>query len=45
MLDNTEDVAEHTPASVKKGAEWAVIVNAKEEKGVNYFKALHRKIF
>jgi hypothetical protein len=43
LLGNIEDVAAHTPASVGESAEWATIVNAAEENGVSYCKALRGK--
>jgi hypothetical protein len=38
-----EDVARHIPASVRESAEWAAIVNAAEENGASYCRALHGK--
>jgi hypothetical protein len=43
VLGDIEDVARHTSASVRESAEWAAIVNAAEENGPNYCKALHGK--
>jgi hypothetical protein len=43
VLGDIEDVAGHTPASVREIAEWAVIVNAAEANGANYCKALNGK--
>jgi hypothetical protein len=43
LLGDIEDVTGQTPASVGESAEWAAIVNAAEENGVNYCKALHGK--
>jgi hypothetical protein len=43
VLGDIEDVAGHTPASAGESAEWAAIVNAAEENGANYCKALHGK--
>jgi hypothetical protein len=43
LLGDIEDVAGHTPASVGESAEWGVIVNAAEENGLSYCKALHGK--
>jgi hypothetical protein len=40
-LDDTEVLAGHTSASVGESEEWAAIVNAAEENGVSYCKALH----
>jgi hypothetical protein len=42
-LGDIEAVAGHTPASVGKSAEWGATVNAAEENGANYCKALHGK--
>jgi hypothetical protein len=36
-------MAGRTPASVGESAEWAAIVNAAEENGANYWKALIQK--
>jgi hypothetical protein len=41
VLGDIEDVAGHTPASVGESSEWAVIVNAAEENGAHYCKAVH----
>jgi alanyl-tRNA synthetase len=43
VLGDIEDVAEHTPASVWESAKWAAIVNAAEENGASYCKALDGK--
>jgi hypothetical protein len=43
VLGVIDGVAGHTPASAGETAEWAVIVNAVEENGANYCKALHGK--
>jgi hypothetical protein len=43
VLGYIEDVAGHTPASVRESSEWAAIVNAMEENGASYCKCLHGK--
>jgi hypothetical protein len=43
VLGDIEDMEGHTPASVRESAEWAAILNAAEENGANYCKALHGK--
>jgi hypothetical protein len=43
VLGDIEDAAGHIPASVEESAELAAIVNAAEEKGANYWKALKGK--
>jgi hypothetical protein len=43
VLGDIEDVRGHTPASVRKNTEWASIVNAAEENGGNYSKAINGK--
>jgi hypothetical protein len=45
VLGDIEDVAGHTPASAGESAEWVAIVNAAEENGANYCKALHGNTF
>jgi hypothetical protein len=43
VLCDMEEVARHIPASVGESEEWAAIVNAAEENGASYCKALHGK--
>jgi hypothetical protein len=43
VLGDIEDVARHIPASVGESAEWPATVNAAEENGESYCKALHGK--
>jgi hypothetical protein len=43
VLGGIEDVAGHNPASAGESVERAIIVNAAEENGANYCKALHGK--
>jgi hypothetical protein len=42
-LGDIQDVAGRAPASVVESAEWVTIVNAAEENGAHYCKALHGK--
>jgi hypothetical protein len=43
MLDDIENMAGHTTASVGESAEWAAIVNAVEGNGESYCRGLHGK--
>jgi hypothetical protein len=45
VLCDMEDVERHVPASVGESEEWAAVVNAAEENGASYCKALHGKPF
>jgi hypothetical protein len=40
LLGDIENVVGHTPVSVGKSVEWAAIVNAAEENGASYCKAV-----
>jgi hypothetical protein len=41
VLGDIKDMSRHIPASLGESAEWAAFVNAAEENGASYCKALH----